>query len=264
MRFARRLALMSKLAAGLSGLACSLVLAAATLVPAAVAQTPQPSPSASPAIVSLSQVPEHPEKPLVVELFASQGCGNCPKAVQVLAEMARRSDVIAITYPVAIWDYLGWNDTFAKPEFGERQKAYNIALQNRGPYTPQMIYVGRYHSSGVNMERIAQKFAYRDLTPYPAKVALTNGDVTVTGTFDGPAMVMLIRYVPGIKHVTPGAGANRGKPMDYFNLVKSVELLGQAQSGQTTKFPVNCQKACTVLVQLKGQTGWIIGAAQIR
>jgi hypothetical protein len=242
-----------------SGIVAALAGVALFAVPVQ-AQTPAPSPSP----VSMSQIPEHPEHPVVVELFASQGCGNCPKAVQVLAEMARRSDVIGLTYPVGIWDYLGWSDTFAKQEFAERQKAYNVAMQNRGPYTPQMVFSGRYHSSGVNLERIAEKFAQRNVTPLPAKVSIGPGELAVTGTFDGPATVMLIRYMPGITHTTPGAGANRGKPMDYFNLVTSVQMLGPAASGQTTKFKADCSKACAVLVQTKASTGWIIGAAQSR
>src|SRR5579871_1140854 len=62
-------------------------------------------------------VPEHPARPVVIELFSSQGCGNCPQANQNVAGLAQRSDVIAMTYPVGIWDYLGWSDTLAKPEF---------------------------------------------------------------------------------------------------------------------------------------------------
>lgn len=244
-----------------SGIVAALACVAMTAV-AAHAQAPPAPPSPSP--VTMSQITEHPEHPVVVELFASQGCGNCPKAVQVLAEMARRSDVIGLTYPVGIWDYLGWNDTFAKQEFAERQKAYNVAMQNRGPYTPQMVFGGRYHSSGVNLERIAEKFAQRNVTPLPARVSIGPGELAVSGTFDGPATVILIRYMPGITHTTPGAGANRGKPMDYFNLVTSVQTLGSAASGQTMKFKADCSKACAVLVQSKDTAGWIIGAAQSR
>ena len=49
----------------------------------------------------------------VVELFTSQGCSSCPKADAVLAQLAGRSDVIALSLPVDYWDYLGWKDTLA-------------------------------------------------------------------------------------------------------------------------------------------------------
>jgi hypothetical protein len=242
----------------LAGMLAGLVLAASS----ATAQQPvQPPGDSKP---QMAQIAEHPERPVVVELFSSQGCGNCPEANKVLASLAKRTDVLAITYPVGIWDYLGWDDTFAKPEFTARQKEYNKALEHRGPYTPQMVFGGRLHSSGVNLERIAQGFAQRDLTPLPVKVAFGAEDVTVVSASDAAAIVVVVRYNPGVTRVTPGAGANRGKAMDYFNLVTSLETLGQVAAGQTAKFKPRCDKGCTVLVQQKSPTGMIIGAAQRR
>ena len=90
----------------------------------------------------------------VVELFSSQGCGNCPKANQNIRTLAERSDVIALTYPVGIWDYLGWDDTFAKPEFSERQKAYVARLKLREPYTPQMVIDGEAQAGGLQAEKV--------------------------------------------------------------------------------------------------------------
>ena len=91
-------------------------LVALALAPTVHAQTPTtPAPG-------VMNVAEHPSRPVVIELFSSQGCGNCPQANANVAGLARRTDVIAMTYPVGIWDYLGWSDTLAKPEFTERQK----------------------------------------------------------------------------------------------------------------------------------------------
>ena len=61
--------------------------------------------------------------PVVVELFTAQGCSSCGKANQVAAELAKQDGVLALTYSVDYWDYLGWKDTFAKPVFAERQRA---------------------------------------------------------------------------------------------------------------------------------------------
>src|SRR5690348_8085224 len=80
---------------------------------AAVALAVAPSASAQKGGMN---VPEHATRPVVMELFSSQGCGNCPVANANIAMLAERSDVIALTYPVGYWDYLGWDDTFAKPE----------------------------------------------------------------------------------------------------------------------------------------------------
>ena len=62
---------------------------------------------------------------MVVELYTSQGCSQCPRANRLLGTFARETGVLALTFPVGIWDYLGWRDTFARPEFSERQRAYS-------------------------------------------------------------------------------------------------------------------------------------------
>lgn len=227
-------------------------LAAHVLAPAALAQR--------------FDVPEHPSRPVVMELFSSQGCGNCPQANRNIAMFAKRTDVIALTYPVGYWDYLGWDDTFAKKEFGERQTRYNRVLGHRGPYTPQVIYSGKLHGSGVNLQGIAKSFAVRDISPYPVKVTFDGSEVVV----DGPAAplanaktadIVLVRFKPGATEVTPGAGANKGKAMTYHNLVTGYETLGSWTGGQK-RYRYSCEAGCVVMVQSGGSEGAVMGVAQ--
>src|SRR5271154_5795969 len=77
--------------------------------------------------------------PVVVELFTSQGCASCVKSGELVGELATRAHVIALTFPVDYWDYLGWQDTFAKPEFTDRQRAYLKTLALRDVYTPEVV-----------------------------------------------------------------------------------------------------------------------------
>ena len=60
--------------------------------------------------------------PVLVELFTAQGCASCRGADAHVARLAERPGVLALTFSVDYWDYLGWTDTFAKPEYAERQK----------------------------------------------------------------------------------------------------------------------------------------------
>src|SRR5690606_34105847 len=65
------------------------------------------------------------EKPLgVVELFTSQGCNSCPPADEFFAELAANPDLVALSYHVDYWDYLGWRDTLSRKENTERQYDY--------------------------------------------------------------------------------------------------------------------------------------------
>ena len=74
------------------------------------------------AILGLAGAAEAAKRPIVVELFTSQGCSSCPPANANLIELSKRPDVLALSFSVTYWDYLGWKDIFGKPEFTERQE----------------------------------------------------------------------------------------------------------------------------------------------
>jgi hypothetical protein len=99
-----------------------------------------------PAIAALSMLSSAalagPPRPVVVELFTSQGCADCPPADVFLGKLAQRPGILAITLPVTYWDMLGWKDTLARDDNTRRQKAYAQAMGRGGVYTPQMIIDG--------------------------------------------------------------------------------------------------------------------------
>lgn len=66
-------------------------------------------------------------RPLVlVELYQSQGCSSCPPANANINAIADRPDLVALSFGVTYWDYLGWpRDSFASPEFTQRQWDYD-------------------------------------------------------------------------------------------------------------------------------------------
>jgi hypothetical protein len=51
--------------------------------------------------------------------------------------------VLALTFSVDYWDYLGWTDTFAKPGIRRAPERYVTRLKLREPYTPQVIVDNR-------------------------------------------------------------------------------------------------------------------------
>jgi hypothetical protein len=81
-------------------------------------------------------------RPVVVELFTSQGCNSCPQADAYFAKLSQRSEVVALSLPVTYWDMLGWKDTLATDANTRRQKAYAMAMSHGGVYTPQVIVDG--------------------------------------------------------------------------------------------------------------------------
>jgi hypothetical protein len=81
-------------------------------------------------------------RPILVELYTSQGCSSCPPADALLGKLAQRKGVIALSFPITYWDMLGWKDTLASEANTRRQKAYAAAMGHGGVYTPQIVIDG--------------------------------------------------------------------------------------------------------------------------
>src|SRR5688572_21576788 len=114
----------------------------------------------------------------VVELFTSQGCSSCTAADAYFAELAERPDMLALSYHVDYWDYLGWSDTFARPENTERQEAYAKTFGARRIYTPQIVVNGIAPVVGSNRAAVEAAIAQASL-PVPVEMRRENGKVHI-------------------------------------------------------------------------------------
>ncbi|HEX5775393.1 MAG TPA: DUF1223 domain-containing protein, partial [Caulobacteraceae bacterium] len=172
----------------------------------------------------------HPGPPVVVELFTAQGCSSCGDANALVGELAEREDVLPLTFSVDYWDYLGWPDTFALPEFTERQQAYAKRLGPREVYTPQVVVDGRTQASGAKpetVEELVEEAAQASRNP-PDMLYQLNGKIAV-GSGPRPrggAEVWLVRYDPAEVEVEVRKGDNRGETIKARNVVRQLVRLG--------------------------------------
>jgi len=194
--------------------------------------------------------------PVVVELYTAQGCASCGEANQYIGKLAERPGVLALTFPVDYWDYLGWPDTFAKPEFADRQKAYVAKLELREPYTPQVVVDGRVQAGGRDTEKLDKLVADAGRSPSdPPDMAFIGArrvDVGSGRTPRGGAEVWMIRYDPRAQEVVVKKGDNRGQTVEHRNVVREIKRLG-AWRGRPTAYrlpvPTEDGLATAVLVQ---------------
>lgn len=176
--------------------------------------------------------------PVVVELFTSQGCSSCPPANENLVRLADRSDVLALTYNVQVWDRLGWRDTLAHPAFGNRHTVYNRRSFARNYVsTPQTVVNGRATTPGGRMgeiDALARRFGPVGSAP---RVSLTADAVRLDAGAAprGGAEVWLVRYDPAVIRVPVAAGENGGRTLPHRNVVKELVRLG-AWTGAETRF----------------------------
>jgi hypothetical protein len=215
-----------------------------------------------------------PSPKAVVELFTSQGCSSCPPADARLAELARRPDVIALTLPVDYWDYLGWKDTLAKPEFTARQRAYAHRRGDRAVFTPQMVVNGAVSCVGSDEAAIgrAMERATADGPVLPVSVrAAREGEsvrIEIEGAGETPSGVWLLPILRS-REVTIGRGENRGRSATYVNVVRAVLRVGEWSGGPmslTAPLPPGEEAdGYVVLVQAMRGTkpAQILGAAKV-
>lgn len=172
------------------------------------------------------------EGPVVVELFTSQGCSSCPPADALLAELARRDDVLPLALHVDYWDYIGWTDSFADPAFTQRQKAYARIAGARTIYTPQMVVGGVDQLIGTKAMELGELIEKHQAEPARVALDVAQGSARLTiraearGALPGVVVVQLVRFRPE-ETVAIGRGENAGRTITYVNIVTDWREIGR-------------------------------------
>ena len=212
--------------------------------------------------------PAEARTPIVVELFTSQGCSSCVASGDLIGDLAKRPNVLALTFSVDYWDYLGWADTFAKPEYAERQRDYLKRLAVRGGgVTPQVVVDGRLQVEAVRPEQVEAlvKQAARqphdppDLDLKASRVIVGSGHIA-----HGGADVWLVRYDPAPQSVAIKRGDNRGRTMVERNVVRElVRLGGWAGRSKAYRLPKPTAEGLkTVIILQAAHGGRILGVRE--
>ncbi|HEY1562034.1 MAG TPA: DUF1223 domain-containing protein [Caulobacteraceae bacterium] len=206
--------------------------------------------------------------PVVVELYTAQGCGSCDKANAYAATLADRAGVAALTFNVDYWDYLGWKDTFAQPEYSDRQRQFDKRFGLRDVYTPQIVVEGEGQASGDNPADVEAliKDARRAPAKGPEIVPRADGTVAVSAgagaSHRHPLTVWLVRYDPRLESVQVKEGDNRGQTVSHRNVVRQLAKLGAWEGRRKVySLPAAPAEGLATLILVQGDNGGRIVAA---
>ncbi len=219
---------------------------------------------------SEAQTRDEPGKMVVLELFTSQGCSSCPPADDLLGEFAQHADVLALSFHVDYWDYIGWADTFGDPSNTRRQKVYAQNAGERMIYTPQIVVQGQHPMIGHKGDEITAALAQERDRPalvrlqvarHPDRLLIEVAPVAQPGP---DAELTLIRFRPEAT-VRIGRGENAGQTLAYTNVVTEWYVVGYWSGEDATEItvPVTGDLPAAVVVQERGQ-GAVLAAARAR
>jgi hypothetical protein len=226
---------------------CCCLAVSVFLAAAAVAQTPAPAPT-----------------PVLVELFTSEGCSDCPPADRLLAHLDGQA--IVLSEHVDYWDHLGWKDPFSASQFSRRQQDYCTQLSSQGPYTPQMIVDGETEFVGSDATRAAAAIAKAARRP-KAEVKLSRSpaglQVEIASPPAGGDVWLALADDRDASQVV--AGENRGRHLEHVAVVRSLRKIGSVKRGGSFSHLVELPAASApqrvvVFVQEPGE-GRVTGVA---
>jgi hypothetical protein len=204
-------------------------------------------------------------RPVVFELFTSEGCSSCPPAEVIVNELAQRPNVLPLSFHVDYWDGLGWRDRFSLASATARQRVYARTLRRSSVYTPQAVIDGSRDIVGSQRAAVMEAISgHRE--GVATSVSASDGTIQIhvgAGSDAATADVLLVGY---LRQATTsiGRGENSGRTLKESNIVVWLHELGR-WNGKPCEFDVSVSSLpanvtdIAVLVQSAGQ-GAILGA----
>jgi len=182
-------------------------------------------------------------RPVLVELFTSQGCGACPPADEFLERLAREPQIVALTRSVTSWDRFGWRDTFGREQNTRLQERYATRHREDG-YTPQAVVQGRVMLVGGREGAVHRAIDEYRAASGPAPMLRREGQMLVLdGIAARPAEVRLLALRSHAR-VPIGRGENSGMSVDYVNIVLGEGAIGTWRGGPL-RLPIPAERLRT-------------------
>jgi hypothetical protein len=190
---------------------------------------------------------ESSRKPVIVELFTSEGCSTCPPADELLGKLEKQqpvagADIVPLEEHVDYWNHDGWIDPYSSAEWTERQDVYQN-LFKKVEYTPQMVVDGQVQLVGSNgrealveIEKAAQQpqtdVSISSETPdNHGSQRFTVSVGKLAGNTAGDVAEIWLAVTEDGLQSSVNRGENAGRVLSHIATVRSLHKIGVADAG---------------------------------
>lgn len=222
-------------------------------------------------------------QPILVELFTSEGCSTCPPADQLLQKLDAQpyagAHLIVLSEHVDYWNHIGWVDPYSSPAYSERQHRYGTRFHLKSVYTPEMVVDGSTEFVGNSDGQAREAFAKSEAQPR-VEVRISNLEAkggklcahVESDSLPAGARKADVVFAVALNHAESqvARGENAGRKLTHVAVVRSLTVVGSAESGKPFSKDVSVSLGRDVspetlrvvaFVQENGQ-GRVLGAAE--
>lgn len=178
-------------------------------------------------------------KPVLVELFTSEGCSDCPPADQLLEQLDKAQPIagahaIVLSEHVTYWDQEGWRDPFSMEAMTQRQKQYAWRLGISDVYTPQAVIDGSAQLVGSNARGLQDAVTKAAAQPKEelkiADAQWTAGAVHFSvrgGSAPNGKTTLVAALAEDSAQSSVARGENAGKNLRHVAVVRAMQEMGK-------------------------------------
>src|SRR6266478_2896053 len=187
--------------------------------------------------------------PVLIELFTSEGCLDCPPADALLERLDRSQplrnvEMVVLSEHVDYWDDIGWKDPYSSHEFSIRQSDYAHRFRLDAVYTPQMVVDGDVEFVGSDERRairVTANAAKAEKVPVALSSVHLEGNALALHVESGPltssaspksANVLLV-VADDSDQSNVMRGENDGRILKHVAVVRSLTQVGTIDRGGT-------------------------------
>jgi hypothetical protein len=189
-------------------------------------------------------------RPVIVELFTSEGCSSCPPADALLRKLSATQpvpgvEIIVLGEHVDYWNYIGWTDRFSSKQFTQRQQQYAEIFHLDSAYTPQMVVDGRVELNGADeasakheiiqaakQARVPVTIAVKSLT---SRVAVFTVHVSASPLTKNSHLLLAVTESGLTSEIK--AGENDGRKLVHSGVVHVLRQVDELKGGELDAEP---------------------------